>query len=343
MRTAYNTYLNKLKRMKKPRTKWIHADEMAFLKQYLKRNRYHNNNHEHHELSSSMFKDEDELSNFENHLINLSTNNRHFNNDRSILPVDIGQNHLQHSTIRKIADFSSYSDLENHVDVENCEDNEEIDDEDFSQQDDKKDATSFVNGTTASMMMTMMMMNTNNHGQDDQPEDCSIAKANIQKFFNGHYKFDKIINKQEFLEDLEIMNMAQSTANTQATSTNELESKNKNYREKMKRITLEAPESVLICLNQNHHRSVHLSKTQNSTIGNEFDIFSEFVSMKLKTFSLSNRLEVMNKIWNLLSDTTLKEYSSISSSSSPQNSASSPNHPINDEQSAPLAQATPLL
>ena len=26
--------------MKKPRTKWIHADEMAFLKQYLKRNRY---------------------------------------------------------------------------------------------------------------------------------------------------------------------------------------------------------------------------------------------------------------------------------------------------------------
>lgn len=331
--------------MKKPRTKWIHADEMAFLKQYLKRNRYHNNNLEHHELSSSlMFKDEEELSNFENHLINLSTTNRHFKDDHSFHPVDIGQNHQQLLSTKKIADYSSYSDQDNHVDVENCEDNGEIDDEECFSQQDKKDVTtsSFVNGTTASMMMTMMMMNTNNHGHDNQPEDCSMAKANIQKFFNGHYKFDKIINK-EFLEDLEIMNMEPSTANAQPTSTNEFEPKNKNYREKMKRITLEAPESVLICFNQNHHRNFHLSKTQNSTIENEFDIFSEFVSMKLKTFSLSNRLEVMNKIWNLLSDTTLREYSSTSSSPSPEHSATSPTNPINDEQPTSNPQATPLI
>ncbi|UXI16355.1 C1GALT1-specific chaperone 1-like [Sarcoptes scabiei] len=80
LRTAYNTYLNKLKRLKKPRTKWIHADEMAFLKQYLKRNRYHHNDpmisndpNSDQSIPETFVKSEDRFDGFDSRLEQQST------------------------------------------------------------------------------------------------------------------------------------------------------------------------------------------------------------------------------------------------------------------------------
>lgn len=306
--------------MKKPRTKWIHADEMAFLKQYLKRNRYSssvsihsndNNNSIHHltdkdilsatdaaflmTLTTMKSNDDHDLSNSNqsgvSH-VDYYDNNGGQNSSptHSIMNLSMATKRTRSGSLssfertttvqhRKSNGTSSYGKAKisepNLVDVETCDDNDHEDDE---QQDDDYD-------------------------EMDEVQHCS------KKF--------KAVNKQELDDDRDHhenngcfdLNNVKKAITVSSTS---------NGGEKMKRITLEAPESMLICFdvhhhNHNRHHHNNLSKwtptTADDLTGSEMDIFADYVAMKLKSFSVTNRLEIMTKIWHLLTEVTMRQYS----------------------------------
>nr|XP_046912521.1 uncharacterized protein LOC124493488 [Dermatophagoides farinae] len=317
LRTAFNTYLNKLKRMKKPRTKWIHADEMAFLKQYLKRNRYsasasihsNENNNSIHHLSdkdilsttdaaflmtlTTMKSDEHDLSNSNHsgsHVDYYDMNGQTPSPTHSIMNLSMTTNRARSNSISSFdrvttqqlvnksnVTYGNSKILEpNHVDVETCDDN------DHECQNDQQD-------------------------DDDDDNDHDDDMSEIQH----HSKRHKLVDKQELDGDEEKrLNNVKMATTVSSTS---------NKGEKMKRITLEAPESMLICFDvhhhnhSRHHHSNNPSKWTPTTVedvtGSEMDIFADYVAMKLKSFSVANRLETMTKIWHLLSEATLRQYS----------------------------------
>ncbi|KAH7644093.1 hypothetical protein HUG17_6455 [Dermatophagoides farinae] len=256
LRTAFNTYLNKLKRMKKPRTKWIHADEMAFLKQYLKRNRY--------SASASIHSNE-------------NNNSIHHLSDKDILSTTDAAFLMTLTTMKSDEhDLSNSNHSGSHVDYYD------------------------MNGQTPSPTHSIMNLSmTTNRARSNSIS--SFDRVTTQQLVN---KSNVTYGNSKILEPNHMATTVSSTSNKG---------------EKMKRITLEAPESMLICFDvhhhnhSRHHHSNNPSKWTPTTVedvtGSEMDIFADYVAMKLKSFSVANRLETMTKIWHLLSEATLRQYS----------------------------------
>lgn len=294
--------------MKKPRTKWIHADEMAFLKQYLKRNRYstsstsihsnENNNLINHLTDkdilsatdaaflmtlTTMKSNEHDLSNSNqsgSHVDYYDTNGQTPSPTHSVMNLSMMTNRARSQSISSFNqqfvhkssndNYTKTKNVEpNHVDVETCDDN----------------------------------------GHDEYQDEEQQDNDDNDKIQHSSKKL-KTVDKQEMDDDNGYFDL-NNFKKVSSTS---------NGGEKMKRITLEAPESMLICFDVHHHNNHSRHHHNNSAklltpttgddvTGSEIDIFADYVAMKLKSFSVTNRLDTMTKIWHLLSETTLRQYS----------------------------------
>ncbi|KPM09210.1 hypothetical protein QR98_0077430 [Sarcoptes scabiei] len=318
LRTAYNTYLNKLKRLKKPRTKWIHADEMAFLKQYLKRNRYHHNDpmisndpNSDQSIPETFVKSEDRFDGFDSRLEQQSTLfdlslKSHY---QDIIKLN---NRFKTDTLQ--------SGNENHSDVEICD--ESMIDHDH---DDNDKISKTINPSNDLESMLMIMDSNDDDDEDDDDDDdndgdgggggvrndggqnnenCGRTRKKISKksrlikhFYmrqNDKDKSSHIIGKQELIEGSE-----------EFLTSNQTEEKI--VKEQTRRIVLEAPDSVLICLDRNHHKNL-LSCNRNNHEQSEIEIFCDFIAKKLKSFSVPIRMDIVTKICQLISEATIREF-----------------------------------